>query len=107
MAGIADTNTIDLVAQDADGTYLLVMIEDRPWGADPDQPTQLQEKINTYAGFIFDGSLARQYPETDGQPVRIRLDCTQAPDGHIAHITDHAATQLAGHGIGFQVNPRN
>jgi len=29
MAGIADTNTNDLVAQDADGTYLLVMTKDR------------------------------------------------------------------------------
>lgn len=107
MDGIADTNTIDLVAQDADGTYLLVMIEDRPWGTDPDQATQLQEKINSYAGFILDGSLARNYPETEGQPIRIRLDCTTAPDGHIEHITDHTAAQLANHGIGFQVNPKN
>ncbi len=29
MAGIADTITIDLVAQDADGTYLPLMTEDR------------------------------------------------------------------------------
>jgi len=107
MAGIADTDTIDLVGQDADGTYLLIMIEDRPWGADPDQADQLQEKINTYAGFILDGSLARHYPETDGHPVRIRLDCAEPPDGHIAHITDHAAGQLAHHGIGFQINPKN
>lgn len=107
MTGIADTNTIDLVAQDADGTYMLVMIEDRPWGDDPDQATQLQEKINSYAGFIFDGSLVRHYPETEGQPVRIRLDCDQAPHGHIAHITDHAAAQLASHDIGFQVNSKS
>lgn len=107
MAGIADTDTIDLVGQDADGTYLLIMIEDRPWGVDPGQASQLQEKINTYAGFIFDGSLARHYPETDGQAMRIRLDCPEPPSGHIAHITEHAATQLAQHGIGFQINPKS
>lgn len=63
MAGIADPNTIDLVAQDTDGTYLLVMIEDRPWGVVDEQATQLREKINTYAGYVLDGSLAQQYPE--------------------------------------------
>jgi len=104
MAGVADTNTIDLVAQDADGTYLLVMVEDRPWGTDPEQATQLREKINTYAGYILDGSLAQQYPETVGEPIRIRLDCTEAPTGHFAHITQHATGQLAARDIDFQVN---
>jgi hypothetical protein len=107
MAGIADTNTIDLVGQDADGAYLLIMIEDRPWVTDPDQAAQLQEKINSYAGYILDGSLARQYPETEARMVCIRLDCLEAPDGHIAHITDHAAAQLDLHGIGFHINPKN
>ena len=105
MAGIANTQTIDLVAQDADGTYLLVMVEDRRWGADASQDSQLREKINTYAGYVLDGSLARQYPETAGGQVRIRLDCAEAPSGHFAHITAHAARQLSAHGIDFQVNP--
>ncbi len=106
MPGIADMNTIDLVAQDADGTYLLVMVEERSWGSDPDQARQLQEKINTYAGYVLDGSMARAYPETAGGPVRIRLDCAETPTGHFAHITTHARSQLAAHNIDFQVNPR-
>jgi hypothetical protein len=56
MTGIAGTNTIDLVARDADGTYLLVMIEDRPWGADGAQEGQLREKINAYAAYVLNGS---------------------------------------------------
>jgi hypothetical protein len=107
MPGIADTNTIDLVAQEANGTVLLVMFEERRWGSDPDQATQLQEKINLYAGYVLDGSLARQYPETTGKPVRIRLDCAEMPTGHLAHITAHAASQLGARAIDFQVNPRN
>ncbi|GAB2698192.1 DUF6572 domain-containing protein [Thalassiella azotivora] len=106
MSGIADTNAIDLVAQEADGTILLVMVEDRPWGAHPDQAGQLQEKINTYAGYLIDGSLTRQYPETTGLPVRIRLDCAETPHGHFAHITDHAAVQLAARGIDFVIKAR-
>lgn len=107
MAGIADTNTIDLVAQDTDGTFLLIMVEDRRWGASDDHEAQLREKINTYAGYVLHGTLAQQYPETAAGSVSIRLDCLESPSGHFAHIVSHAATQLAAHGIGFQVNPRN
>lgn len=106
MAGIADTNTIDVVAQDADGTYLLVMVEDRRWGAEEEQEAQLREKLNTYAGFVLDGDLTAQYSETAGAQVKIRLDCVEAPSGHFAHITSHAAAQLAAHGIRFEVNPK-
>jgi len=91
MIGIADTNTVDLVAQEVDGTYLLVMVEERSWGSDLDQVAQLQEKINTYAGYVLDGSLTREYPESVGGSVRIRLDCAEVPTGHFAHITAHAA----------------
>lgn len=103
MPGVADTTTIDLVAQEADGTVLLVMVEERPWGSDADQAVQLQEKINAYAAYVLDGSLGRDYPEVAGGPFRIRLDCTEMPTGHFAHITAHAVSQLAAHFIDFQV----
>lgn len=76
MAGIADTYTIDLVAQDADGTYLLVMVEDRPWGTHPDQSAQLQEKLNTYASYVLDGaspgSFLRRLPDRSGSGSTVR-----------------------------------
>lgn len=106
MAGIADTQTIDLIAQDADGTCVLVMVEDRSWGSAVDQEAQLREKINTYAGFVLDGGLARSYPVTLGRTVRIRLDCAEPPSGHYAHIAAHAAKELAAHGIEFAINLR-
>lgn len=107
MAGIADTNTIDVVAQDAEGQYVIAMVEDRPWGTDPGQPMQLREKINTYAGFILDGSLVRHYPETTHRPVLIQLDCVQQPTDDIATIVDHARGQLEKLNIGFRLNVRS
>lgn len=107
MAGIDDTETIDLVAQAADGTYLLVMIEERRWGADKNQAADLKAKINTYLGYMLDGNLFRDFPETLGKPVCIRLDCTERPTGQFAHITSHAAEQLAFYHIGFEINPVN
>jgi hypothetical protein len=73
-------------------------------GVDPRQSDQLREKINAYAGFILDGSLARHYPETVGRSVRIQLDCMETPTGDFAAITDHAARALEGLDIGFRVN---
>ena len=104
MAGVADTEKIDLVAQDAGGRFLLVMVESRKWGEDAAQPTQLKEKINAYAGFIMDGSLARHYPQTAGQPVDIQLNCPEKPSGEFSTILDHATKQLHGLGIGFRLH---
>lgn len=106
MAGVRDPEVIDVVAQDADGTVVMAMVEDRPWGDDPEQERQLREKINTYAGFVLDGSLVRDYPETQGQPVRVQLDCVEQPTGRIAVVTDHAATELVKLDIGFTVRVR-
>ena len=103
MPGIAEANVVDLVAQDATGRYLLIMVEWRAWGAETAQASQLKEKFNAYVGFILDGSLARQYPGTAGQPVDIQLDCCEAPSGEFAIIVEHTATQLQRLGIGFRV----
>jgi hypothetical protein len=69
MAGLADTNTVDVVAQDAAGQVLVVMVETRRWGMDRAQSSQLRAEINAYAGFITDGSLLRRYPEAAGQKI--------------------------------------
>jgi hypothetical protein len=106
MVGLADTDTIDVVAQDAAGQVLVLMVETRPWGADRAQPAQLRAKINTYAGFISDGSLLRRYPETAGHRVLIQLDCLEPPGGEFTAIIDHATTKLSQLGIGFRVNVR-
>jgi hypothetical protein len=80
------------------------MVEPRAWGSDAAQASQLKEKINAYAGFIMDGSLARQYPQTARQPVDIQLDCCEPPSGEFVTIINHAAAQLQRIGIGMRIN---
>jgi len=104
MAGVAQTNVIDLVAQDASGKILLVMIESRPWGETSGMSSELREKINTYATFILDGGLVRQYPAAKGLPVDLQLNCPSAPTGPYAAIVEHATAQLKPAGIGFRVS---
>jgi len=103
MAGIEDANVIDLVGEDGAGECLVVMVETRPWSASPDQPEQLKQKMNSYAGYILDGTLACQFPETKGKPVRIRVDCSEQPNTEIAVIVEWAARQLREHGIRVEV----
>jgi hypothetical protein len=106
LAGLEDSNTIDLVGKDAEGTFLLVMIEERPWGSDPNQADQLMAKISAYAGYVLDGDLVRQFPETAEGRFKIQLECVDSPDGHFSHIIDHAVEQLANLRIEFEVRPR-
>jgi hypothetical protein len=106
VADLQRISTIDLVAVDADGTCLLVMVDDRPWNADPAQETQLRDKINTYASYVTSGELVDAYPEVAGKPVRIQLHCVQEPTGRIATVVQHAASELHNLGISFVVNVR-
>ena len=104
MAGVADPAVVDVVAQDASGRILVVMVETRRWGAARKQASQLKQKISAYTAFITDGSLTRTYPEVAGQPVDIQLDCPEPPNGEFATIVEHAQAQLSPLGIGFRVN---
>ncbi len=104
MAGIEDGDVVDLVALDADGEYMVIMVETRPWRSDSDQVQQLKEKINAYASYILDGDFVSQYPAAAGQSVRIQLECRQPPSGEIAVITEWAIRQLREYGIRFVVN---
>jgi hypothetical protein len=106
MPGIEDANVVDVVAQDADGEYMVVMVETRPWGDDPNQLEQLKAKINSYAQFILDGSLISAYPETADKAVRVQLDCVTHPTTEVTAVVDRAAAELAKHGVGFTVNVR-
>jgi len=94
MSGLSDATTIDLAAEDAQGEIMVVMVEDRPWTADPVQEAQLREKINLYADFICGGGLVDKFPEAAGKPVRIELSCVQEPIGAVSTLAQYVAGQL-------------
>ena len=92
--GVSNPRVIDLIAPfqsessqpesskaeslKAESGVELVMIEDRPWGSDPAQLDQLQEKLNNYLDYVLDGFLAQQYPAYAGRKIRIALECVNA-----------------------------
>jgi hypothetical protein len=104
--GVENARMVDLITRDsATDTVVLVMIERRPWGV-PRQLAQIEEKINRYLGYVLDGFLAQQYPQYEGKPVRIRLDCAEAPHGEAVAFVAAATAAVAaqGHGLAFVVN---
>ena len=103
MAGIADAGVVDLVAQEGDGRFVAIMIEDRPWGSTPDQVAQLRAKLNAYASFITEGQYVSQVPNAAGQHVTVQLRCAEPPPADIAALLEFARDQLESLGIGFEL----
>jgi hypothetical protein len=79
--GIRYPDVIDLVAMDAEGTPILIVVETEPLAAD-DAPA-LQQKLNNYLSYALDGQLVANYPQATGKPVRIRVDLYALPDEFI------------------------
>src|SRR3954452_7545798 len=94
-----DAAKVDLVAESADGTIDLVMVQDQPWTGSDAQVSSLQGKVQTYVSFALDGGLAQQFPEAAGRPWRIVLDCqTGSPDARTQSVLDVLATRLPEYG---------
>jgi uncharacterized protein DUF6572 len=102
--GVQNPTIVDLIDVDrATDAVVLVMIERRPWGADPRQLTQIEEKINRYLGYALDGHLAEHYPKYRGKRVQIRLDCAEEPHGDAVKFVRAAEHAISAQGVDFVV----
>jgi hypothetical protein len=101
--GVEDTNVIDFVAHDPNGEVVLVMVEGRDWDGSDERLFQLQEKINSYASFAFDGQLVVEHPELAGKPVRLELRCASPPDPKTAGFLEMVRGKLKEEGLTFRV----
>ena len=102
--GVQNPKVIDLIGRDdGSGAVVLSMIESRPWGAAPDQIKQVEDKFNSYLGYVKGGMLEREYPQYAGAPVVFRLECTEIPSKQentfLTAVHDFAAEE----GIRFEV----
>jgi hypothetical protein len=78
--GVHNPRVVDLIAKDDErGEVVLTLLEERPWGSDPEQLRQLEAKFNAYLTYVQGGHLAQQYPQYEGLLVCFQLDCAEAP----------------------------
>lgn len=74
--GISHPSVLDLVTQ-SDREIRLILIEERALSSD-DAPA-LQEKLNNCLGYALDGELLKNYPESQGKQVLLRLEFNAPP----------------------------
>lgn len=92
------TDKLDLVAL-VDGVVELHVVVDVAWTGSDAQLLSLQEKIHTYVGYAVDGPLVADYPQTDGLPWRIVINCrTGEPDPRSAELLEQLAEPVSRYG---------
>lgn len=102
--GVHNPKVVDLISLDRErGEVVLLMLEQRVWGAAPEQPRQLEEKFNRYLSYVLDGFLVEQYPQYKDLPVCIRLDCAMPPGDEERRMLASMKSFAATHEIRFEV----
>ena len=102
--GVFNPRVVDLISEDdASDEVVLVMLEQRPWGSDPQQLRQLEAKFNAYLSYVLGGHLVKQYPVYAERGVRFQLDCVENPRGEDNAFFTAMSNFAAGEGIRFVV----
>ena len=98
--GIAHPEVIDLVTR-KDDLFNLVISEARQLG--DEDAIALQAKLNAYLGFVVDGGLNHQFPESCGKPVEIRVELFAEPSEFILGFVRRYSEAIVEHGITLSV----
>ncbi len=102
--GVHNPKVVDLISLDRErGEVVLLMLEQRVWGAAPEQLRQLEEKFNRYLSYVLDGFLVEQFPQYKDLPVCLRLDCAMAPGDEERRMLASMKSFAATHDIRFEV----
>jgi len=94
---------VDIVAASPDGSFMmLVMVETRPWANTPSHLNDLEEKFNTYVGYVLTGKVYEAYPDLKGLDRKIVLMSVEEPYGETRRYIDHIREKyLKPNGIGW------
>ncbi|MEI6350713.1 MAG: DUF6572 domain-containing protein [Verrucomicrobiota bacterium] len=98
-------NVIDFLALDpTTGEVVLGITEARPWDGTDRRAYELQEKVNTYLGFVLGGEMLEKVPQIQGKALRMQLDCKEEPDSKMEQVISMINKHIDPHGIKFAVN---
>ena len=80
MPGLDAPDEIDVIAEDADGSALLSIIQTGTWSKDGGRErNRLKHKLGVYLRYALDGQMVATYPTLEGRPVVIELNYEVAP----------------------------
>jgi hypothetical protein len=79
MPGLDAPDEIDVIAEDADGSALLSIIQTGPWSKDGKERGRLKRKLGVYLRYALEGQMVATYPSLEGRPVVIALMYEEKP----------------------------
>ncbi|WP_261334802.1 DUF6572 domain-containing protein [Rhizobium leguminosarum] len=88
------TNVVDAIGvDDATGELVLTITDHLEWtGSDKEHLLLLQEKLNTYLGFVESGEMLETYPDAKGRAVLIDVVCKYLPSQHAQRLLQQSCT---------------
>nr|WP_192867646.1 DUF6572 domain-containing protein [Thaumasiovibrio occultus] len=97
---IEQIEVIDAIGIDnSTGHVVLSIIDSLPW--DNAHLLRLQDKLNTYLGFIESGELEVAYPATKGRQVQIHLHSRYCPDEDAISFLEQITRLISSAGVVF------
>ncbi|WP_261316788.1 DUF6572 domain-containing protein [Rhizobium leguminosarum] len=82
---------------------MLTITDHLEWtGSDNEHLLLLQEKLNTYLGFVESGEMLETYPDAKGKAVLIDVVCKYPPSQQAQGFYSQVAQIVEGAGIKFQ-----
>ena len=80
MPGLQAPDEIDVIAEDADGSALLSIIQTGAWSPDGGRErNRLKRKLGVYLRYALEGQMVASYPTLEGRPVVIALMYEEQP----------------------------
>lgn len=80
MPGLQSPDEIDVIAEDADGSALLSIIQTGAWSPDGGRErNRLKRKLGVYLRYALEGQMVAAYPTLEGRPVVIALMYEEQP----------------------------
>ena len=79
MPGIDAPDEIDVIAEDADGSALLSIIQTGPWSKQGTERGRLKRKLAVYLRYALEGQMVAAYPTLKDRPVVIALMYEERP----------------------------
>lgn len=77
---VDEPNTIDIVAQAANGDVSLVVSDHLDWGDSLEHQRILQAKLNAYLRFVESGEVFDKFPNARDKPISIEIVFFEKPD---------------------------
>ena len=102
--GSAAPETVDLVAENAEGNeVVLVILEERDWDDSREQLLGMQQKFLNYLRFAKDGQLADQHPDLASKRLKIRLYCQSEPVGMAKELLHRLGRKALDEDVAFEI----